>query len=52
MAKSDDYEVWGGRDGGWISKPIRGSHGCSLWKSFMTGEGSFFDVGLWGMAHE
>ena len=52
MAKSDDYEVWGGRGGGWISKPIRGSHGCSLWKNFMTGEGSFFDVGPWGMAHE
>ena len=43
---------YGVEGGGWIWKPIRGSHGCSLWKSFMTGEGSFFDVGPWGMAHE
>ena len=42
---------YGLEGGGWITKPSRGRHGCSLWKSIMMGWDDFrrhtsFEVGL------
>jgi hypothetical protein len=42
---------YGVEGGGWHTKAIRGSHGCSLWKGIMVGWDDFsahilFDVGI------
>lgn len=50
MEMCSGCQIWH-RRGGWITKRVRATHGCSLWKNIMMGWDDFlkhisFDVGL------